>query len=197
MWDKNFRDAVGLSDEETPYYAALGRFIAAYAKAEVAVHLVARKLSGLNDNVARVLFGGMRMGDITIRVKQMLKFAELSETQSIDIQNCLAQLDVISDKRHNLVHRGVSYVQGKGLSVDNKLTAKSLSIIEHDEFSMPDLNHLRTDSLCIFLRLMLFYEPEFLDLASPDFLKGAYLPWRYKPVSPPSETKRGHKTRQR
>jgi hypothetical protein len=46
------------SDDKT-HYEALGRFLASFANAEGAVHATARKLSGLGDEKARILFGGM------------------------------------------------------------------------------------------------------------------------------------------
>jgi hypothetical protein len=47
--------------EDTPYFAALGRFITQYAAAEAGVHLLCRHLSGLSDDKARALISGMRL----------------------------------------------------------------------------------------------------------------------------------------
>ncbi|HEX7563032.1 MAG TPA: hypothetical protein VF396_07220, partial [Bradyrhizobium sp.] len=50
---------------DTPHYEALGRFVTTFATAEAAVHLLARHLSGLSDEKARIIFGGMRLPDIS------------------------------------------------------------------------------------------------------------------------------------
>jgi hypothetical protein len=44
-----------MSREDTPYFAAVGRFIVEYAAAEAAAHLLARHLSGLSDEKARII----------------------------------------------------------------------------------------------------------------------------------------------
>jgi hypothetical protein len=44
-------------------FEALGRFVTAYATAESGVHILARTLSGLADEKARIVFGGMRLTD--------------------------------------------------------------------------------------------------------------------------------------
>jgi hypothetical protein len=43
------------------HYAALGRFVTAYASAEAAVFVVARHLSKLDDAKARVIFGNYQV----------------------------------------------------------------------------------------------------------------------------------------
>jgi hypothetical protein len=45
------------SNDKT-HYEALGRFLASFANAEGVLHVIARKLSGLSDEKARILFGG-------------------------------------------------------------------------------------------------------------------------------------------
>jgi len=48
-------------ESDTSHYEAVGRFVTTFATAEAAVHMLARKLSGLSDAKARIIFGGMRL----------------------------------------------------------------------------------------------------------------------------------------
>jgi hypothetical protein len=57
--------------EDTPQYEALVRFITSYVNAEAALHMLARKLSGMSDEKARAIFGSMRLSDI-IRVCSLM-----------------------------------------------------------------------------------------------------------------------------
>ena len=80
---KPYLDPPEIIKEDDKYYAAIGRFIVAYASAESTIHQIARKLSRLKENRARILFGGMRIGDITTRMRALLKISN----RSIKVQN--------------------------------------------------------------------------------------------------------------
>lgn len=84
-------------DEPTDksHYEMLGRFIAAFAHAEGAVHLVARELSGLPGDRARILFGGMRLSDVVDRLRQFINLDETNPETFAEIDDCLTQLTKI------------------------------------------------------------------------------------------------------
>lgn len=71
-------------ESDTPHFEAVGRFITSYAAAEGAVHMLARRLSGLSDEKARIIFGDMRLGDLSKRIRQMMRLDKL------DSKTCLA-----------------------------------------------------------------------------------------------------------
>lgn len=61
------------SAEEKAHHEAVARFVAAYAAAGAAVHVVARKLSGMPDDKARVVFARMRLPELIDSVKGLMK----------------------------------------------------------------------------------------------------------------------------
>ena len=174
---------------ETEYYAAFGRFIATYARAEAAVNMAARHFSTLDDDLARVIFGGMRLTDLAEKIRKMMP---ANQTVSKDIDACLTQLDLISKERDKLVHRRVKYEPTKGLTVTNILTAKIVINYEEVSFTRDMLEDLEGDCRSIYLRLFLKMEfPSDLELRDPTLLS-LYDAWRYKPL-PPKRKKKPHR----
>jgi len=170
-------------------FEALGHFIATFASAESAVHLVARKISGLSDEKARIMYGGMRLKDVTDRVRQFINVDDADQSLRIEIDQCLTQLGHIAAKRHNLVHRGGSYFQGKLIST-NSLTARSLNAIEVEHFDEDQLNDMAADCRSIFLRLVSIADPKGSD---PKLIAGLKArPWLYK-HDPPKAPRQQHR----
>lgn len=167
---------------DTPHYEALGRFITSYATAETAVHLLARHLSGLSDEKARVVFGGMRLPDLVDIIRQFMRIDNLAPSDQDEIDACLAQLVLVSKKRHSLVHRSTVYFDGK-LAVSNVLTSKRMHSSEHEMFTTSELSDMQLDCGCIYLRLDYVINPEVQDdsLLRQSLLKQ---PWRHKHVPP-------------
>src|SRR5262249_52963539 len=89
------------SKEEGEYYAAFGKFIAAFALAEAGVHIAVRHFSGMSDAKARITFGGAPTSVLTWNLRQFTKGTEHSE----ETETLLAQLDAISDVRNKFVHQ--------------------------------------------------------------------------------------------
>jgi len=128
---------------------------------------------------ARAVFGGMRLSDLTERIRQMMRIDKRQDGIYQEVDACLVQLSVIADQRHKLVHRMVEYA-GSHLSVSNALTAKSLAAIEADVFSERDLRNMQIDCGSIFLRLLRVIAPDIhVEDGEVDALVRA--PWRYKP----------------
>lgn len=181
----------------TPYtdkttYEALRYFIATFASAESAVHLIARKISGLSDERARIIYGGMRLSDITDRVRQFINMDDMEPELRSEIDSCLTQLAHISAKRHNLVHRGATYFQGKLIST-NSLTARSLHAIEVEHFDEGMLNDMAADCRSIFLRLVAITDQKGSDQKLIADLKAR--PWLYKHDPPKTPRQRRRKDR--
>jgi hypothetical protein len=178
------------TDEETPYYAAFGRFIIAYANVETMVHQVARKLSGLSDEKARVIFGGMRMSDVTIRIRALLKISKRSDRSRNDIESCLAQFDIIGTERDKMVHR-YTILEKDSLRISNMMTSKSILSYEQDNFTIPTLQALRRDCMAISLRLApLVVSNPVRTVLDRQIQKDVRAPWQYKPVPLQTQTKR-------
>lgn len=173
-------------EDDTPYYAALGRFVTYYAAAEAAVHMLARKLSGLSDERARIMISGLRLGDVQSKVKSLLPTSKLKEEARKDIERCFTQLDLIAVRRDKLVHRLVS-VAGNNLSVTNIFTAKSLITHESEKFSIPDLQCLQLDCMIIYARLSRVRQPSLRKTDSAEMTRVINSSWFYTP--PPPDTR--------
>jgi hypothetical protein len=176
-----------ISQLETTYYAELGRMIAFYARAEASVHMLARHFSGLPEAKARAVFGGMRLADLTDRIRQMMRIDGVPDKTYKEVDACLVQLGTVANERHKLVHRSVDYA-GEYLTVSNIFTAKSFAAIERTSFSDRDLKNMSVDCGCIFLRLIAVITPDAPHNQDPEVQALAHAPWRYKP-SPPTSPK--------
>lgn len=176
--------------EDDPYFAALGRFITSYAAAEGYVHELARSLSRLSDQRARVVFGGMRLGDLSDRIRGLMRVSKASPKKYTEIDACLTQLDVISTQRNKLVHRFVHYsTQRKAILVSNFLVAKSHASFEVEYFTLTDFKNMDHDCLAIMLRLIHAGDSKAKKKSTPETLTWLHSPWRYKPAPPKTRQK--------
>src|SRR6516162_2090648 len=69
-------------ESEPGHFSELGRMVTTYARAEAAVHLLAGRVSGFPDAEVRARFSGMRLSDLTKRVRQMMRTNETPEKVS-------------------------------------------------------------------------------------------------------------------
>jgi hypothetical protein len=72
---------------DTPHYEAVGRFVTSYANAESAVHLLARQLSGMSDEKARIVFGGMRLADLIDIIRHFMRIDNTPEEKRAKIDS--------------------------------------------------------------------------------------------------------------
>ena len=175
--------------EDDPYFAALGRFIVSYATAEHQIHGLARRLIRIADEKGRIVFSGMRLGDLAERVRGLLKVTKASEKLFKDVDSCVTQLDVISTQRNKLVHRFVFYMSGKGIFVTNFPVAKSTAAAEHETFTLTDLQNMTMDCSCVTFRLMHVRAPKPKTAQDRATLRWSRRPWRYKPPQPVQKPK--------
>lgn len=187
--------AASWAKSETVYFAAVGHMITIHARAEATVHLLACRLSGLPNDKARDVFGGMRFPDLIDSVRGMMRTAKIPDDTYREVDACLVQLRAITNQRNKLAHRMVKYV-GEHAYVSNCLTAKSLTEVEIDIFSERDLQNMRTDCRAIISRLMRVIGT----LNNPTLNKDADVaapmrsPWRYVPTTQrPARPKRPRK----
>src|SRR5690348_5317017 len=82
-------------EEEAAYFESLGRLVAAYAAAEASVHQLVRKLSSLSEEKARIIFAGMRLGDLSERIRGIIRLYPDIIENSDEVEPCLVQLDII------------------------------------------------------------------------------------------------------
>jgi hypothetical protein len=179
-------DGMTLNPDESALYEGVGRFITAFAGAEAGVHLIARKLSQLDDEIARALLKGMRLSDMTERVRALLRIKPegaakpvLTAQTAAIVEACLDQLAAISGRRHNLVHRA-SGAGATGIFVTNILNSKSSENAELEIFTLPELTAMTADCEDAFNQLDRLASGNRVNEA----LKVGVPAWRYKPAQP-------------
>ena len=177
---------------EASYYEHFGRFIAAYSNAETSVHSLARHYSGTEDSKARLLIGGLRLGDVTERLRALMEIS-FSYPKGIlspggdqdrvdEIESCLVQLSIVTDKRHKLIHRSLSY-SAAGFQLTDILTVKKLVNFETNLVTLKDMKAMYFDCMVISLTLNDWQR----DPAVPPYWDAEHPrpPWRYIPPKPP------------
>jgi hypothetical protein len=173
---------------DAPYFEAIGRFIVEYAAAEGAMHLIARKYSGMGEDKARIVFSGMRLGDITERIRGILKTDKIEDGFQIEIDKCITQLDLISSERNKIVHRYTSYDKDH-ISVTNVMTAKSVASSERHIFRIEDLRNMTGDCSRIYLRMLIIVDNLMHHFATAGAAIAVYGPWQYIPARPTPKPK--------
>jgi hypothetical protein len=141
----------------------------------------------MKDAKARLVFGGMRLGDVSTRVRQLL-LEKKAKKQYAEANACLTQLDSIGKQRDKLVHRFVDIGESE-LRVTNFLTAKSLASIEEDAFKKSDLMEMELDCLAIYMRLSAVRSPAYRKTNRASLPRA----WRYKAPNPKSQATQSRK----
>jgi hypothetical protein len=179
---------------ESAYYEELGRFIAAYSSAEAQIHTVVRHYSKTDDARARIILGGLRIGDAIDRLRGLLRIpnstatagllfglpfvSEAQEGQTKQIESCLQQFQLIGQQRDKLVHRQIIYYEDTGFSLSNGQTAKSLASAELRLIvTLQELKNMRLDCGSIYLSLAALLSDE--EYLQP--WRGKLPPWRDSP----------------
>jgi hypothetical protein len=162
------------------HFAAFGSFIASYALAESIVHCVTRDFSGLDDEPARIVFSGMRLGDLTDRLR---KLTRANPKLYKEIDDCLTQLAIIAKERHKLIHRTVTLEVGPGFTVSNEMTVASLLNAEEEIVDIDKLEDMHWDCIVVSFRLLSLRDS--FKVSHPiDKTKQHTFAWRYKPPRP-------------
>lgn len=177
--------------DDSGNYEAIGRLIVAYAYTEIALHLLVRKLTGLSDKKARLLFGGSRISDVVQKIRALLPLLNRSATSISRIEMCLDQFEIIGKQRDKIVHRASNHGVGE-IGISNLLTAKSLLHTEYDQFIVSDLKAMEDDCYVIYLLLSTVFSPK--RKRSPVVLRllKTPLPWTYKlprPINKPKHSR--------
>lgn len=178
---------------DTPHYEAVGRFVTWFANAETSVHVLARKLSGMPDKKARIIFGGMRLADLTDVVRAMARLDKLPQGDYDEIDACLTQLNLIGSKRHALVHRSSNFFDNR-IVVTNIQNSKSLESFEVDAFTVDQLADMQTDLSRILLRIRYIADPNDFDNANAIEMVQLMRtqPWLYKHIPPKPRNLKPH-----
>jgi len=168
---------------EADLYRRLGEFICRYAELETACHVMFDYFSGLRREIARSIMGGARLVDLISALTKVIEVGTLSEPQKAEFRVCVDHLNVLTQLRHKLIHRGAT-AKREDITSTNLLTAKSRETVEVLRLHISDLEHANSDLLRLHLRLVLLMSPDVRQKFDADFLQRLFKPWEYKPVRP-------------
>jgi len=178
------------------FYKAFGEFILWYARVENTVHALFRHCTGMPEDVARVISGGMRISDVMGITKRLAKVREFDENTQAEIENVFTQMNEISKLRDVLIHRGGEYVAGH-ITSTNLATVRFKEDWEVVRLKIDDISDAKADCVRLYVRLDSLIDPAFY-WTNPDAMKWLLQPWRYKHrppdtpnrASPPKRPKR-------
>jgi hypothetical protein len=168
---------------EAPFYLALGYFICQYAGVERMVHTLFHALSGIKQNVAKAIIGGMRFTDVLQMLTRIVDLGELTAEDKSRFHDCVDQINQISTFRHALIHRG-GFSGPTEIISSNAITAKSQEVVEIWRFTAADIEAAGDDSHRIALKLWVSVAPDSRRMLPTELLELIDEPWRYKPVRP-------------
>lgn len=175
LWDNLF------PPEDIPYFTAVGRLIVNYADAENAINMAARRLSGLDDPAARILFAGMRFGELSERLRGLIRIRKIPTGRRKDLTESLDQLGTITTERNRIVHRSTQYLNN-ALVVTNALIAKAPDSHETHVFTLEQLENMALDCSVAYWRIIRSTVLPKDD--PPEIVEFLRQPWRYKPHQP-------------
>jgi hypothetical protein len=165
--------------DEDKVFAAFGRFVAACALAEASFHVAARHFSGMPEEKARIVFNGMRIGDVIERIRALTKDTD----DTIWIEDLYPQFNLIHDERDQFVHRLVEFQPGAGLRITNRLTSKSVTTLAPRIFSLAEIEAMTHDCEVISSRLIAHWGAG-ANVHSRLSLIEMFGPWRYRRPQP-------------
>ncbi len=177
---------------ETEYFAALGKFIVSFASAENALHELARKVSEMKDDKARIIFSKKKHEYLTEIISELIANDEKwnSSDTKIILKNCFDQLKAIASSRNKLAHGIVSIEKLSGLfglpspsghflKTTNERTAKKSVDITLDTYTLQNLREMEIDCDLISLRLFYIMHIEYFSKLSKKDLKFLKINWQY------------------
>jgi hypothetical protein len=125
LFDSGWSGFVGMARthisliNEPAYYEALGRFVHAFASAEVAIFFALRFFAKVGRNVATAIFSGTRV-DLGISfLKRICEANDPGEERRNELFAALDQLKAISDVRNSILHYGSFTTDDKGRITSN------------------------------------------------------------------------------
>src|SRR5678816_4071868 len=95
-------------DKEEAYYTALGKFIQCFAEVEMWMQLLLYAASGVpSKEVGKAVFFGVRAKEAAASVRRVYEAKGLSIFPLLS--DTFSQLNIINDKRNDIVHFGLAF----------------------------------------------------------------------------------------
>jgi hypothetical protein len=196
LWaEANFAQETS-SKKEDMFFAAFGRFMAAYSLADAGFHIAVRHFSKLPDDWARLVFGGMRMVDV---IKNLRAFISGTSSKNA-VDELVEHFNDIGDARDQFAHRIFNFDTKGSLRITDELTCKVSENSTLHHFTLPELMAMALDCQMIFGRLIVecgqMNQLHHSGLAWPDLL-GSWHYIRPQPETPSQPAHSGRKERKR
>jgi hypothetical protein len=154
--------------EVAGYYRALGEFVEAFADVEGELFLYLYTLVGVDYNMARAVFSGVRVQEAVSFIRRIMEIRPSKIPEGLD--EVLAQILIINDTRNLILHHSVSGRYSKGQlirtisNIDRALTARRAKELPISEKILSDM----TDDL-FHIKTFLFHEAALLmELLPPE-----------------------------
>jgi hypothetical protein len=167
------------------YFAKFGQFIHWYANVERIVHYVFRHFSGLPQEAARTIDGGMNLSALVSLIRRIIVARKVSQTDRNELECLFDHLGHITVLRDTLIHRGGESI-GENVISTNYHVARSETDFEYIELNLKDIQDAMLDCTQMYMRFEQLMEPNAPWFKSAPDEARAWLnqPWRYKPRQP-------------
>jgi hypothetical protein len=133
------------------YFAKFGQFIHWYANVERIVHYVFRHFSGLPQEAARTIDGGMNLSALVSLIRRIIVARKVSQTDRNELECLFDHLGHITVLRDTLIHRGGESI-GENVISTNYHVARSETDFEYIELNLKDIQDAMLDCTQMYMR---------------------------------------------
>jgi hypothetical protein len=192
--EENVRAFSDGTDPNTSYFTALGRFIDAFAQAEMTIQFVLWYYAKTPLKIARVVFSGGRVDAASRHLTRLAEVGIISPEDWLDLEPTKQQLNIISGQRNELLHYGSHITPGREERiVTNAMMALTEERITSFPISPKILGQMTADlhkiTLHFHVRHMGHSEMVRKNLALDKILHSA---WQYKPPEQAQNRRKPH-----
>ena len=129
-----------LAQAKPRHFAAIGRFIVAMSNwIDVPLNsCLQAQLDLAEDGIARILIGGMSVGDVIGAIRRIVALRYPDSTLLVELNELFNEIEVLREHRNNVVHRTCMVCRNR-LAFHNALYAKTESALDVRIYSLRDL----------------------------------------------------------
>jgi len=179
-------DLINSQTRTDEYYLSLGKFVHYYARVESVTHLAFPFLTGTPLEKAQIIKSGHQLGHVISLTKSLMPLSKTSKKVQQKLLRTFTQMELISQFRHNVLHRGAKLQPNGKLKSTNAATMKTFDNYEAYEFDLSVLDNATADLKKILTQLVALglREPKNEPLNPILADRALWPPWLYKPLKP-------------
>ncbi|HXC54039.1 MAG TPA: hypothetical protein VNU97_01970 [Rhizomicrobium sp.] len=131
------------------YYEALGQFLQLFAETEALLHNLLMFHAGVDRDVARALFSGVRADAAMSLIDRLSVVRPMPEDRAKDLKNVFDQIRLINAQRNLVIHYGALdiFAPGGPSVASNRRIALDAKRLQEIPISAAILNHMSLDLL--------------------------------------------------